>query len=201
MILSIPFLNPKRVKRVLARAITCSMLLVLPSCGIPPLRHPELTPQLPASFNGATSSESSAHLGIEEFFNDPMLTRLIYQALADNRELKILDEEVQIASNEILARRGAYCPLVTAGAHADVTKPSRFTPEGAVEEQLEYLPGKHFPDPLPNILLGLNVFWRLDIWRELRNARDAAVQRYFAAIDHRSYFVTRLIAEIAENYY
>src|SRR5262249_8817477 len=47
----------------------------------------------------------------------------------------------------------------------------------------------------------LNLFWQLDIWRELRNARDAAAQRYFAASERRNYFVTRLVAEIAENYY
>src|SRR5262249_8120385 len=66
---------------------------------------------------------------------------------------------------------------------------------------LEYLPGNHFPDPLPDFLLGLNFFWELDIWRELRNARDAAAQRYLAASERRNYFVTRLVAEVAENYY
>ena len=64
-----------------------------------------------------------------------------------------------------------------------------------------YLPGQHFPNPLPNYLGGLNFFWQLDIWRQLRNARDAAAQRYIAASERRNYFVTRLVAEIAENYY
>jgi hypothetical protein len=85
------------------------MLLVLPSCGIPKLRQAEPGPGLPlqCSFNGATSSENSAQLGIEEFYNDPMLTRLIDQALVGNRELKILAQEVQIANNEVLsAARG-----------------------------------------------------------------------------------------------
>ena len=43
--------------------------------------------------------------------------------------------------------------------------------------------------------------WQLDIYRQLRNARDAAGQRYAAAIERRNYFVTRLVAEVAENYY
>src|SRR5262245_40414812 len=199
---SVRLSNTKHVKHVLARAVACSiMLLVLPSCAIPPLRQAEPGPALPASFTGATSPENSAQLGIEEFFNDPMLTRLINQALVGNRELKILNEEVQIASNEVLARQGAYLPFVTFGAQVGLDKPSRFTPLGAAEEQLEYLPGKHFPDPLPNFQLGLNLFWQLDVWRELRNARDAAGQRYLAAVERRNYFVTRLVAEIAENYY
>jgi NodT family efflux transporter outer membrane factor (OMF) lipoprotein len=181
------------------------MLLVLPSCAIPNLRQAEPGPGLPAGFppggNGATSSENSSQLGIEEFFHDPTLTHLIDQALVGNRELKILDEEVQIASNDILARQGAYLPFLGFRGAAGLDKPSLFTPLGAAEKDLQFLPGKFFPDPLPNFLLGLDFFWQLDIWRELRNARDAAAQRYLAASERRNYFVTRLVAEIAENYY
>jgi multidrug efflux system outer membrane protein len=194
--------NTKRVKHVTARAIVCSMLLVLPSCALmPKLRQAEPGPDLPASFNGATGSENSSQLGIEEFFNDSILTGLIDQGLVGNRELKILDEEVQIARNEILARQGAYLPFVSFGANAGLDRPSLFTPLGAAEKELTTPTGRHFPDPLGNFQLGFNFLWHLDIWRELRNARDAAAQRYLAATERRNYFVTRLIAEIAENYY
>jgi outer membrane protein, multidrug efflux system len=211
--------STKHVKRVLARAITSGMLLVLPSCAIPPLRHAEPASDLPPGFNaatnstnpngvisaagpnGASSSENSALLGIDEFFGDPLLTRLIDEALIGNRELRALDEEVQIAQNDILARRGAYLPFVGFGATGGIEKPSEFTPIGQAEKQLEYAPGKHFPDPLPNLMGSLNIFWQLDIWRELRNARDAAIQRYYSAAERRNNFVTQLISEVAENYY
>jgi NodT family efflux transporter outer membrane factor (OMF) lipoprotein len=203
------------------------MLLVLSSCCIPPLRHPDPAPDLPPAFNGATGADNSpqhlpppepgpdqpagcegaagppnlAQLGIGEFFNDPLLVHLIDEGLAGNRELKILNEEVVIAKNEILSRQGAWLPFVNFEAHALVDHPSIFTPLGAAERDLEYLPGKHFPDPLPDYLVGLNFIVPVDIWRELRNARDAAKQRYLAACERRNYFVTRLVAEIAENYY
>jgi multidrug efflux system outer membrane protein len=195
----------KSMKYVIETAIVCSMLLVLPSCCIPPLRQAQPGPPLPAAFPagfpGANNLDSSAQLAINEFFNDPLLISLIDQALTTNQELRMLNEEVQIARNEILLRRGAYCPFVTFGADVGVDKPSLFTPLGAAEDQLEYLPGKHFPDPLPNYMLTLNLFWQLDIWRELRNARDAAIQRYLAASERRNSFVIRLVADIAENYY
>ena len=202
MNLSVRFSNAKQMKHVIARAIACSiMLLVLPSCGIPPLRHPEPGPGLPADFNGATSPENSAQLGIEEFYNDPMLTCLIEKALVDNRELKVLNEEVQIAGNEVLARSGAYLPFVSVAAGAGLNRYSRFTEEGAGILDDPYLPGKLFPNPLGNFLGGLNLTWQLDIYRQLRNARDAAAQRYVAASERRNYFVTTLVAEIAENFY
>ena len=70
---SVRFSNTKHMKHVIARAIACSiMLLVLPSCGIPPLRRAEPGPACRQSFNGAASSENSSQLGIEEFYNDPI---------------------------------------------------------------------------------------------------------------------------------
>ena len=47
--------SAKRRTLPIARAIACGvMLLVLPSCGIPALRHPEPGPDLPPDFNGAS---------------------------------------------------------------------------------------------------------------------------------------------------
>jgi len=78
------------------------MLLVLPSCAIPPLRQAEPGPDLPAGFNRATSSENSSQPRIAVFFNDPMHTRLIDQALVGNRELKILAQDVKDDADEPL---------------------------------------------------------------------------------------------------
>lgn len=194
-------LSGRLLRRVLARAIICSVLMILPSCGIPHLRLPESAPDLPPTFNGVTSADNSSQLNVEEFFNDPLLTRLIDQALANNRELKILDEEVQIARAEVLARQGAYLPFLTFGAAAGWDRPSRYTRAGAVDSQLNILPGHPFPSPLGDVLGSVNLFWQLDIWRQLRNARDAAAERAAAAVERRNYFVTRLVAENAENYY
>src|SRR5260221_7893422 len=66
----------------------------------------------------ANTPENSAQLDIEEFFNDPTLTQLIYGSLAGNQELKILAEDIQIANNEILGRSGAYLPFVGIGGGA-----------------------------------------------------------------------------------
>ena len=199
--------NTRLAKHVIARAIACStLLLILPSCGIPKLRQAMPGPLLPASytadFNGLPSLENSSQVPIEDFFNDPKLTSLICQALAGgNQELRILYEDVQIAQNEVLGRSGAYLPFVRLGLSAGLEKYSRFTPEGAAEEQLEYLPGKHFPGLPGNFIAAFYTSWEVDIWRMLRNLRDAARMRFLATNEGRNYVITRLVAEIAENYY
>jgi NodT family efflux transporter outer membrane factor (OMF) lipoprotein len=192
--------STKQKSRAIAMAIVCSFLLVLPAC-IPNLRKPLPAPPLPEDFNGAITPDSSAQVSVDEFFNDPLLICLVDQALLGSQELRILNEEIQIASNEVLARRGAYLPFVTAGGSPSYNKISSYVAEGAGIRDDAYRPGQFLPNPIPNFILGPNLFWQIDIWRQLRNARDAAIQRLVAATEARNYFVTRLVAEIAENYY
>jgi NodT family efflux transporter outer membrane factor (OMF) lipoprotein len=199
MNLPVRWSNTGRKKRAIA--IACIFLLALSSCGIPDLRPPAPAPALPGSFDGVTSKDNSAQVRIEEFFNDPLLTKLICQALVGNQELRILNEDVQIASNEILARQGAYLPFLSPGATAGLNKYSSFSLEGAAIRDDVYRPGKFFPNPLSNFVLGPILFWTPDIWGQLHNLKDAAAFRYYATAEGRNAFVTRLVAEIADNYY
>lgn len=195
------FSRARTVEQMIAGVLAGVMLLVVSGCRIPSLNGPSAGPVLPGDFNGATSPDNSAEVGIDEFFNEPRLTQLIAEGLAQNQELKIRNQEVEIASNAIMARRGAYLPFVTVGAGGGFMKGSRYTPLGAAEDQLTYPGDRHFPSPVPNVGLSANLIWQVDIWRQLRNARDAAMQRYCEAIEARNYFITRLVSETAENYY
>lgn len=54
---------------------------------------------------------------------------------------------------------------------------------------------------MPDFLTAANLSWQVDIWRQLRNSRDAAALRFLGTTDGRNYVATRLVADIAENYY
>jgi NodT family efflux transporter outer membrane factor (OMF) lipoprotein len=194
------FSGATRKTCVIARAIACGSLLALPAC-LPDLRQADPGPPLPTDFKGQSSLESSARLTVEEFFNDPVLTNLIHQALAGNQQLKILNQDIQIASNEVLARRGAYLPFVSLQTGGGINRSSAWMPEGAAERQLLDPNGHHFPDPVPDFLIAANISWEIDIWRKLRNARDAAALRFLATAEGRNYIVTRMVADVADNYY
>lgn len=182
-------------------ALLSACLAAVSGCHIPGLRCADPGPATPSTYNGVSSAENSGHLGIQEFFDDAVLTQLISEGLMQNQELKIRNQEVMIASNEILSRRGAYLPFVTGGFRGGFERTSKFTPLGAAEDQLTYPGGGRFPDPLTNVNLSANLFWEIDIWRRLRNARDAAIQRYCEAVENRNYLITQIVAEIATNYY
>lgn len=196
--------------RWLATRIGACGTLLLVGCGIPNLRQSPLQNDVPPEFtkynregteSAAEKGDNSSRLSIDEFYHDDNLSGLIEQALANNLELGILNEDVQMAKNDVLARQGAYLPFIGYGLIGGFDKPSLFTRDGMVDNQLNILPGQGTPNPLWNTGAGLDLFWQLDIWRQLRNARDAAIQRYIAASEKRNFFVTQLVADVAENYY
>jgi len=182
-------------------AIACSLLLVLSGCAIPKLHPAKPGPSLPQDFNGTTTSDNSGQVPTTEFFNDPKLLSLFEQALVGNQQLRILAQNIEIANNEALRRRGAYLPFLSFGSGASLTKYSQYTLEGADNAQ-DLLPnGSNFPAPLPDFMAAADVSWQIDIWRQLRYSRNAAALRYLGTRDGWNYVVTRLVAEIAENYY
>jgi multidrug efflux system outer membrane protein len=180
--------------------VAACLLLFLAGCKIPTLRNAKPTQCLPQDYNGAITIENSALIGPGEFFNDPALISLIDQALVGNQQLRILGEDIRIANNEILRRRGMLLPFFSLGARAGLDKSSEYTPMGAAERQLTS-PAGGFPDPLPNFLVSADITWQIDIWRQLRNARDAASLRFLGTQDGLNYTVTRIVADIAEDYY
>jgi outer membrane protein, multidrug efflux system len=187
-------------RRAFTSILISGVLYSVPGCKIPELCRPDPGKAMPDTFNGEMSLENSACIDLHEFFNDQMLTSLIDTALVDNQELKILAQDIRIANNEVYARRGAYFPFLTFGARAGADKVGDYTREGAVESNL-LANGKAFPKPLPDFLVATNLSWEVDIWKKLRNARSAAALRYLGTRDGRNYVVTRLVSDIAEEYY
>jgi multidrug efflux system outer membrane protein len=136
-----------------------------------------------------------------DLFDDSKLNILIEQALNNNQELKIITQDIQIAQNEIMARRGEYLPRLGLQGEAGSEKVGFYTSQGANDATAEYEPGKFVPEHLPNYSLGLAFSWELDIWKKLRNASKAALHEYLASVEGRNFMLTELISEVATTYY
>jgi multidrug efflux system outer membrane protein len=136
-----------------------------------------------------------------EFFKDPYLSVLIDTALRNNQELNIFLQEINIAGNEVRARKGDYLPFVDLEAGAGADKVSRNTIAGAVHENIEIRPGEKAKEPLPDFLVAARLSWEVDIWQKLRNAKKSAALRYLATTEGKNFLVTNLVAEIANAYF
>lgn len=156
---------------------------------------------VPTSYNNSTDSINTAKTKWKEFFKDPDLAALIDSALKKNQELNIVLQEIQIAKNEVRARRGAFLPFMNAGLGAGVDKVGRYTSQGASDAVNEITPGKPVPEALHNYGFGVNVSWEIDIWKKLRNAKKSALYKYLSTVEGKNFMVTHLISEIANSYY
>ena len=155
----------------------------------------------PYSYNNSHDSTNSANLNWREFFTDQSLIDLIDTALVNNQDLNIILQEINVAKAEVTRKKGEYLPFMNVQGATGVEKAARYTRDGAVDATTDIEPGKKIPEVLPNSMLVANASWEVDIWRKLRNARDAQISRYLASIDGKNFMVTNLIAEIANSYY
>lgn len=150
---------------------------------------------LPASYGDLGDPSNSAQVKWGEFFTDPKLRALIEIALKNNQELNIVSLEVDLAQNEILARRGEYLPKVSVRGGVGIDKVGQYTSQGASDE------ANGVSANLPSFGVGFTASWEIDVWKKLRNATKAATLRYLASQEGRNLAITTLIAELASAYY
>ena len=171
------------------------------ACKVPAITARGDLKPVPASFATSTDTSNTAAVSWRNFFTDKNLVALIDTALKNNQELMITLQEIEIARNEIGVRKGAILPNVTVGAGVGVEKVGRYTSQGAGDAGTEIKPGKEMPDPLTDFVAAARANWEVDIWRKLRNEKEAAVARYLSTIEGRNFVLTNLVAEIANAYY
>lgn len=141
---------------------------------------------------------SEASISWRQFFSDPDLIHLIETALANNQEFNTAIQDIEIAASEVKEKQSEYLPKVGLGAGASYIHPSENTTEGVLDKitQRQFY---RYPDF--NLNLGPSLTWEVDIWKKLRNAKEAARLRMVAQYEVRNFLISRLVTEIARNYY
>jgi len=171
------------------------------ACKVPDFAQRDEQKNLPMGFNNSSDSTNTGKIQWKQFFTDPNLVSLIDTALKNNQELNITLQEIEIAKNEIKARKGELLPTVGYRVGAGLEKVGRYTSSGAGDASTDITPGKEVPDVLPDYAFGLQANWEADIWHKLRNSKKAAVNRYLSTVEGKNFVITNLVAEVANGYY
>lgn len=124
---------------------------------------------------------SIATVSWREFFNDPMLRRLIDSALVRNTDIRTAHLRVEQASAALSAARLAYLPSVA------------LTGDGAVF--------RWDGQDAKTYNLGTGASWELDIFGRVRNAKMEAKSALEASQAYEQAVRTSLIATVASSYY
>ena len=190
-----------KTKSKLYYVITILVILMsIVACKTPQATMPQdtLKDSLPTLSKDSSVTISPAW---REFFQDPMLQKLIETALQNNQDLKITLQELAIARSAITAKQAALLPSVTANIGAGVSKVGRYTAEGAGNVGTEITPGHKIPTVIPDLAPSLQVDWTIDLWNKLNSGKKAAVERYLASEAGQRAIKSQLVADVAENYY
>lgn len=188
----------QKIYKILGLAI---IVATYNACKVPDFAQRNENKNTPASFNTSVDSTNTGAVQWRSFFTDPNLVSLIDTALKNNQELNITLQEIEVAKNEIKAKKGELLPTVGYRVGAGLDKVGRYTSSGAGDASTEITPGKGVPEVLPDYAFGLQANWEADIWHKLRNSKKAAVDRYLSTVEGKNFVITNLIAEIANTYY
>ena len=190
-----------KTKSKLYYVITILVILMsIVACKTPQATMPKdtLKDSLPTLSKDSSVTISPAW---REFFQDPLLQKLIETALQNNQDLKITLQELAIAKSAITTKQAALLPSVTANIGAGVSKVGRYTAEGAGNVGTEITPGHNIPTVIPDLSPSLQVDWTIDLWNKLNSGKKAAVERYLASEAGQRAIKSQLVADVAENYY
>lgn len=156
---------------------------------------------LPKSFGDSRKGPSVGTMAWRSYFADDRLVSLISSALAENPDVRIALQRIELARAYVQQATGALLPKVFAGAGVGIQKYGRYTPEGAGNTDTEIAPGQRIPTHVGDFALGLQATWEIDAWGRLRSERQSAVARYLATVEGTSLVMTGLVADVATAYY
>jgi multidrug efflux system outer membrane protein len=143
-------------------------------------------------------SVNEAQISWREFFSDPYLVALIEKALSNNQEFNIFMQDIEIARNEVKEKQSEYLPKVGLGLGAEKYGVSKNIRDGSLDKLLDR---NDLNSSSSALNIGPSMTWEVDIWKKLRNAKDASKMRLMAKYEGRNFLISRLVAEMARSYY
>jgi NodT family efflux transporter outer membrane factor (OMF) lipoprotein len=174
-------------------ALALPLAGLLAACTVgPDFSKPKL--DLPPQFTEKPASPTDIALTNAELtqwwsaFNDPVLDRLVQQAIAGNLDLQIARQRLLEAREDKVQAAAGDLPTIDFGGDAQRARAST---------TVEYPPG--FGN-YHAYTLGFDASWELDIFGETRRATEATTYGVNASIAERRALLVSLLSEVAVDY-
>jgi NodT family efflux transporter outer membrane factor (OMF) lipoprotein len=162
------------------------------------LSIPEQT--MPASFPHQKGATTIANINWREYFTDAHLQKLIDTAIHNNLDLQMALQRIEISRSSVKLANGALLPQVSLNVGGGVRKFGLYTMDGAGNATTDITAGQTVPINLPDMYLGLQTSWEIDVWGKLRNQRQSAISTYLSSVEGTNFVISTLIADVAILY-
>lgn len=160
---------------------------------------------IPENLSVAEDTNSIGQLTYAAYFKDPILVSLIDSALANNYDMLMAIQRIEIAKAGFKERKFAWLPSLNFLSGAGARKYSDFTMDGVGLYDQNLSPNvsgnQITPNPVPDMVVGFETSWEIDVWGKLKNLKKAALQKYLASEEGKKAFQSIMVSEIAQLYY
>jgi outer membrane protein, multidrug efflux system len=168
-----------------------ALALLVAGCSLmPPYKRPEA--ELPATWSNAPAQGTTVNERWWALYRDPVLERLVEEALAQNRDLAIAAARVEEARALLRITDADRAPSIDATARGDRSRSSERSsmplPPGVALERETYR-------------AQLNVAYELDLWGRLRGASNAARAQLLATQAGRDTVRITLASQVVQSYF
>ncbi|NJM93503.1 MAG: TolC family protein, partial [Cytophagales bacterium] len=110
-------------------------------------------------------------------------------------------QRIQVAQAQVTQARASLAPRVDATAGAAMRKFGLYTMDGAGNISTDITPGQIVPIHLPDMYLGLQSSWELDVWGKISARKKAALQAYLSSVEGTRLVMSNLVAQVALAYF
>lgn len=178
------------------------ILLLLSGCMVGPnYRSPAI--DIPATFRyEVADAEGSLNLSWWEQFNEPVLTSLIQEALAFNKDIKIAAANIENALGILIQIRAPLFPQIGYNAEYSRSRISTNVSSITIPETVTGTPP--FSISIPHYQTTwqalVNAGWDIDIWGRVRRQLEAARASLYASVEARKNVILSLVASVANTY-
>ncbi|MFZ1747852.1 MAG: TolC family protein [Nitrospirales bacterium] len=155
---------------------------------------------IPTSFQKKEDTTNIADIHWRDYFVDPLLEKLIETAIGNNIDLQMALQRIEISRSSVRAATGALMPTMGLGVGTAIRRYGLYTMDGAGNSTTDITPGQTVPTNLPDLFVGLQSSWEVDIWGKLQNQRSSAMANFLASIEGTSFVVSNLVADVATYY-
>lgn len=169
-----------------------AMALILTGCVVGP-NYQSPTTTVPDRWSANPGAPNSAQ-ALQSFwsgFDDPVLTRLIQQAIESNYDLKIAGERIRAAHDTVRVAAAGGLPQIGVGAAAESRRQT---------QTIDWPPASREYGEYPYYALGFDASWELDLFGETRRRKESAQAAADAAVETRRDILVSLTAAVASNY-
>lgn len=140
----------------------------------------------------STDSLSLANLSYKEIFTDPKLIQHIDKALANNLDIRIALQNIEVANAYLKQGKASYFPTLNGNLGYTYGSPSLNSSTGQMLDERTW--AHQF-----EISAGLS--WEADIWGKLRSNERAAKATYLQTVAAHQAVKSNLVAAVASTYY